>query len=85
MAINAIAAFSVGHEYMLVYSKDKLLLQEMGSILRADKEGVDEVKEVFDKLRVEHNDDWEKVPGNQSGRHVPNTQRAPTTRALTRA
>lgn len=53
--------FSVGHEYMLVYARDKLLLQEMGLILRADKEGVDEVKEVFDKLRVEHKDDWEKV------------------------
>ena len=53
--------FSVGHEYMLVYARDKLLLQEMGLILRADKEGVDEVKEIFDKLRAEHKDDWEKV------------------------
>jgi adenine-specific DNA-methyltransferase len=53
--------FSVGHEYMLVYARDKLLLQELGLILRADKEGVDEVKEVFDKLRAEHKDDWEKV------------------------
>jgi 16S rRNA G966 N2-methylase RsmD len=53
--------FSVGHEYMLVYARDRLLLQEMGLILRADKEGVDEVKEVFDKLRAEHKDDWEKV------------------------
>lgn len=53
--------FSVGHEYMLVYAKDKLWLQEQGLVLRADKEGVDEVKEAFDKLRGEHNDDWEKV------------------------
>jgi len=53
--------FSVGHEYMLVYAKDKLWLQEQGLILRADKEGVDEVKEVFEKLRKEHNDDWKKV------------------------
>jgi adenine-specific DNA-methyltransferase len=53
--------FSVGHEYMLVYARDKLLLQELGLILRADKEGVDEVKEVFDKLRNGHKDDWEKV------------------------
>src|SRR5205809_4232075 len=43
--------FSVGHEYMLVFAKDKLWLQEQGLILRADKEGVDEVKEVFEKLR----------------------------------
>ena len=53
--------FSVGHEYMLVYAKDKQWLQEQGLILRADKEGVDEVKEQFDKLRKEHNDDWGKV------------------------
>lgn len=53
--------FSVGHEYMLVYARDKALLQELGLILRADKEGVDEVKEVFEKLRVEHGDDWEKI------------------------
>ena len=53
--------FSVGHEYMLVYAKDKLWLQEQGLILRADKEGVDEVKEVFEKLRKDHKDDWKKV------------------------
>jgi len=53
--------FSVGHEYMLVYAKDKLWLQEQGLILRADKEGVDEVKEVFEKLRKEHKDDWKQV------------------------
>src|ERR1043166_1652140 len=53
--------FSVGHEYMLVYARDKQLLQELGIILRADKEGVDEVKEVFEQLRVERKDDWDKV------------------------
>ncbi len=53
--------FSVGHEYMLVYAKDKLLLQEMGLMLRADKEGVDEVREIFEKLRKKHKDDWTKV------------------------
>jgi adenine-specific DNA-methyltransferase len=53
--------FSVGHEYMLVYARDRLLLQEMGLILRADKEGVDEVKGVFDKLRSALKDDWGKV------------------------
>jgi adenine-specific DNA-methyltransferase len=53
--------FSVGHEYMLVYAKDKIWLQEQGLILRADKEGVDEVKEQFNKLRKDHKDDWSKV------------------------
>ncbi|MDD4060805.1 MAG: DNA methyltransferase, partial [Kiritimatiellae bacterium] len=53
--------FSVGHEYMLVYGRDKLWLQEHGLILRADKEGIDEVKDVFEKLRKENNDNWKKV------------------------
>ncbi len=53
--------FSVGHEYMLVYARDKIFLKESNTILRADKEGVDEVKEVFDRLRIEHRDDWDKV------------------------
>lgn len=53
--------FSVGHEYMLVYAKDQLFLRENGTILRADKEGVDEVKVLFEKLQLEHGDDWNKV------------------------
>jgi adenine-specific DNA-methyltransferase len=53
--------FSVGHEYMLVYARDKQFLKESNIILRADKEGVDEVKEVFERLRKEHKDEWAKV------------------------
>ena len=53
--------FSVGHEYMLVYAKDQLYLRENGTILRADKEGVDEVKAAFEQLRQQHGDDWPKV------------------------
>jgi adenine-specific DNA-methyltransferase len=53
--------FSVGHEYVLVYARDKAWLTENGTVLRADKEGVDEVREVFEKLRKQHKDDWGKV------------------------
>lgn len=53
--------FSVGHEYMLVYARSKGKLQDDGVILRAPKEGVEEVKELFERLRKEHNDDWDKV------------------------
>ncbi|MFO0639433.1 MAG: site-specific DNA-methyltransferase [Polyangiaceae bacterium] len=53
--------FSVGHEYMLVYARNIGRLQDDGVILRAPKEGVEEVREVFNKLRREHNDSWEKV------------------------
>jgi len=53
--------FSVGHEYMLVYAKDKLFLQEQGLILRADKEGIDEIRSVFTDLQEKHGDDWDEV------------------------
>lgn len=53
--------FSVGHEYMLIYAKDKLWLQEQGLILRADKAGIDEIKELFDDLRKTFKDNWGKV------------------------
>jgi len=53
--------FSVGHEYILVYFKSAATINEMGIILRADKEGIDEVKTEFDRLRKTYNDDWIKV------------------------
>lgn len=53
--------FSVGHEYMLVYFKSAATVAENGTIFRANKEGVDEVKAEFERLRKIHNDDWIKV------------------------
>ncbi len=53
--------FSVGHEYMLVYFKSAATIYENGTIFRATKEGVDEVKAEFDRLRQLYNDDWAKV------------------------
>ena len=53
--------FSVGHEYMLVYFRSAATIYEMGIILRASKEGIDEVKEEFQRLRTLYNDDWTKV------------------------
>ena len=52
---------SVGHEYMLMYARDRSWLQENGVILRADKDGVDEVRAEFDKSRKKHGDNWDKV------------------------
>lgn len=53
--------FSVGHEYMLVYFKSAATIYEMGIVLRATKEGIDEAKEEFQRLRALYNDDWVKV------------------------
>ena len=53
--------FSVGHEYMLVYFKNEQSFSDEKIVLRGDKEGVDELREIFDRLRVEHNSEWDKV------------------------
>ncbi|MDO9012765.1 MAG: site-specific DNA-methyltransferase, partial [Gallionella sp.] len=43
--------FSVGHEYMLVYFRNEVALTEQNVIFRGEKEGVEEVKVLFEKLR----------------------------------
>ena len=53
--------FSVGHEYMLVYFKSIDFINQLGIVLRASKEGVDEVKEEFARLQKLYNNDWDKV------------------------
>ena len=53
--------FSVGHEYMLGYFKSAATIYDMGIVLRATKEGIDEVREEFQRLRTLYNDDWTKV------------------------
>lgn len=53
--------FSVGHEYMLVYFKSAQTIYEKGIILRKPKEGVDEVRVEFERLRRLYSDDWSKV------------------------
>src|SRR6266446_1830692 len=56
---NDAKLFSVGHEYMVVYARNKGLLTEMNVRLRAPKEGVEEIREEFERLRTAHHDDWE--------------------------
>jgi adenine-specific DNA-methyltransferase len=58
---NDAKLFSVGHEYTIVYVKNKLRLTEAQVVLRATKDGVDEVRLAFDDLRRQHNDNWELV------------------------
>jgi adenine-specific DNA-methyltransferase len=58
---NDAKLFSVGHEYMVVYANSKSLLTEMGIRLRATKEGVDELREEFNRLRAELKDDWPAI------------------------
>jgi adenine-specific DNA-methyltransferase len=58
---NDAKLFSVGHEYMVVYAADKDYLAEQDIRLRAPKEGIDELREEFERLRKEFNDDWSRV------------------------
>jgi adenine-specific DNA-methyltransferase len=53
--------FSVGHEYMLVYVKSLQELKDHDVKLRAPKDGVDEAKQVFEALRAEYQNNWEKI------------------------
>lgn len=52
---------SVGHEYMLAYFKDLAYYKENGLVFRESKEGVDLVRDEFNRLRKLYNDDWDKV------------------------
>jgi adenine-specific DNA-methyltransferase len=52
---------SAGHEYMALYARNKQLLAELDVRLRAPKDGVDEVRELFGELRKKHSDDWGTV------------------------
>jgi len=58
---NDAKLFSVGHEYMVVYAKNRQFLKDSDVVLRAPKEGVDDVRREFDRLREEHADDWAMV------------------------
>ena len=53
--------FSVGHEYMLVWAKDKAHLVQQGLKLREPKEGLDDAKKVFHRLMKTHGENWDGI------------------------
>ncbi|MBF0311693.1 MAG: site-specific DNA-methyltransferase [Magnetococcales bacterium] len=53
--------FSVGHEYMAVYAKNKGVLSENQIIFRGEKDGVEDVKAEFDRLKQLHATDWTAI------------------------
>ena len=58
---NDAKLFSVGHDYMVVYARNREHLREQGVILRTPKAGVDELRAEFDRLRKLHSDDWVNI------------------------
>jgi adenine-specific DNA-methyltransferase len=55
--------FSVGHEYMLVYARDKSILQDRGTRLREPQVGLAEAKELFESLSARLGEDWDAIQG----------------------
>ena len=53
--------FSVGHEYMVVYARSESTLSANQVVFRGEKEGVEEVKSEFERLKRETNSDWDAV------------------------
>ncbi|CAH5970880.1 hypothetical protein AI3057V1_0636 [Citrobacter freundii] len=53
--------FSVGHEYMVVYAKNEPLLSQNQIIFRGEKDGVEDVRSEFDRLKAIHGSDWAAV------------------------
>ncbi|GAB1393452.1 hypothetical protein MASR1M60_16150 [Rhodocyclaceae bacterium] len=53
--------FSVGHEYMLVWAKSKGALSEQNIKFREPKEGLDDAKKIFAKLKKAHGEDWDAI------------------------
>jgi adenine-specific DNA-methyltransferase len=53
--------FSVGHEYMVVYAKNEPLISENQIIFRGEKDGVEDVRSEFDRIKAIHGSDWVAV------------------------
>ena len=58
---NDTKLFSVGHEYMVVYARHRALLAEQNVRLRSKKDGVEEVREEFERLCKLHGANWTEV------------------------
>jgi len=53
--------FSIGHEYIIVYFRDFYKIRDSKIIFRSSKEGVEEVKQEFERLKKLHKDDWNLI------------------------
>lgn len=53
--------FSIGHEYMLVYARNLVLLREQGEIWREEKPGAREIWEEFLRLKDIHDKEYRAI------------------------
>ena len=53
--------FSVGHEYMVIACSDRSALAEAKVKFREPKDGIEEARELFARLRRSHKDNWDVI------------------------
>lgn len=53
--------FSDGHEYIVVYSKNKSCLKEQGIIFREEKDGAQDIYDEYVTLRKKHGDNFDRI------------------------
>lgn len=53
--------FSIGHEYLLCFFRNEARVSELETRFRGLKDGVDELREIFEKSRSAHSDNWDRV------------------------
>jgi adenine-specific DNA-methyltransferase len=52
---------SVGHEYIVIYSKKETELSEDSSLWRERKEGIDKIYEIYEKLKKDYHPDYNTI------------------------
>lgn len=58
---NDAKLFSVGHDYMIVVAKNKQLLVEQKIVLREPKEGIEEARKLFGRLKDKYGENLERI------------------------
>lgn len=61
---NDAKLFSVGHEYIIIYARSKVILKEIGAVWREPKPGAQEIWEEYLRLREKHG------PGGEADRAI---------------
>ena len=52
---------SVGHEYMLVYARNKAHLDDLGTRLKEPQQGLSEARNFYETLLKRHGEDWDSI------------------------
>src|ERR1035437_5835248 len=59
--VDNLRKVSVGHEYIVIYSKKETELSEDSSLWRERKEGIDKIYEIYEKLKKDYHPDYNTI------------------------